>query len=166
MAKMRDLREVGADYALTGPNSTTLTQAFNKSAKSVFASFEDEAAWKEWLGLDVTWTSEKPFGVGTTRTVVANGQTIDEVFTVWEEPKRMTFYFVRSTLPLAAFAEDYRLTSTGPHSCELAWSFAYEWGGIWPGIFGRVFGAVFTYSGRKSLKKFAEMMAATDQYDQ
>lgn len=165
MPNMREMKAVDADYARTGPGTTTLKQAFDKPAASVFASFEDGAAWKEWLGLDVDWTSEKPFGVGTTRTVVANGQTIDEQFTVWEEPQRIAFYFVRSSLPLAAFAEDYTLTPTGPNSCELAWSFAYEWGGFLPGIIGPLFGLVFARMGRNSLKKFAAMMASTDRYD-
>ncbi len=163
--KLRTLRTVGPDYALTGPNSTTLVQPINSSAESVFASFEDGAAWKEWLNLDVEWTSGKPLGVGSTRTVIANGQQIDEVFTVWEPPLRMGFYFIFTTLPLATFAEDYTLKPTGENSCELHWSYAYEWGGPLPSIFGRIFGMIFARSGRASLKKLANLMENTDRYD-
>ena len=165
MPKIREMTAVHADYPFSGPNSTTLKQAIDKPIDSVFASFEDAPAWKEWLDLDVEWTSEKPFGFGTTRTVVVRNQQIDERFTVWEEPRQIAFYFERSTLPLAAFAEDYTLTSTGPSSCELAWTFAYEWGGPLPSIFGRIFGLVFASAGRASLKKLAKMMASTDRFD-
>ncbi len=165
MPKMRDMKAVGADYPFKGPNSTTLRQVINKPVESVFASFEDSAAWKEWLGLEVEWTSDKPFGVGTTRTVVANNQQFDEYFTVWENPLRMGFYFERGTLPLSAFAEDYTLRSISSSSCELTWTFAYEWSGPLPSIFGRLFGMVFTRSGKNGLKKLAAMMESTDRFD-
>ncbi len=163
---MREYKQVDADYPLSGPNSTTIRQVINKPAASVFASFEDAAAWKEWLGLDVEWTSEKPFGVGTTRTVIASGQTIDEVFTLWDEPHRMGFYFLRGSLPLAAFAEDYTLTPLSDTSCELAWSYAYEWGGPLGRLGEWGFGFVFFRSGKRSLAKLAKMMESTDRYDQ
>lgn len=132
----------------------------------MFASFEDGSAWKEWLGLDVEWTSEKPFGIGTTRTVKSNGQEIDETFLIWNEPYQMTFRFDRASIPLAAFAEDYKLTPLSDSSCELAWTYAYEWGGFLPGVMGKMFGAVFLRMGRNSLKKLATMMESTDRFDQ
>ena len=162
---MREMKVVDSDYPLNGPNQTTLKQVINKPAAAVFASFEDGPAWKEWLGIDVEWTSEKPFGVGTTRTVIASGQTIEEKFTIWEEPHRMGFYFERGTLPLAAFAEDYTLTPLGETSCELAWSYAYEWNGPLGGFGSWVFGLFFSRSGKRSLRKLAAMMASTDRFD-
>ena len=166
MAKIRTLQAVDGEYALTGPNSTTLKQVIKKPAQAVFASFEDAAAWKEWLGIEVEWTSEKPFGVGTTRTVIANGQSIDESFLVWDEPHRIGFRFDQTTLPLAAFAEDYTLTPLSETSCELAWSYAYEWSGPL-GRFGeRAFGFFFSRMGKRSLRKLARMMKATDRFDQ
>lgn len=162
---MREMKKVEADYPFSGPNSTTLRQVINKPAASVFASFEDAAAWKEWLGLDVEWTSDKPFGVGTTRTVITNGQTIEEVFTVWDEPDQMAFYFERTTLPLAAFAEDYTLTQLSETSCELAWTYAYEWNGPLGRLGEKGFGLFFSLTGKRSLGKLAKMMESTDRYD-
>lgn len=166
MAQQRVLRTVTANYPFSHSSSTTLRQPIGKPAAAVFASFEDAAAWKEWLDLEVTWTSARPFGVGTTRTVTARGQAIDERFTVWEPPYRMGFYFERTALPLAAFAEDYTLTPTGETSCELAWTYAYEWAGPLPSVFGRIFGLIFQANGRRALKKLATMMENTDRYDQ
>ena len=165
MPNLRKMRAVAADYPLSGPNATTVRQTINNSAESVFAALEDGPTWKEWMGIDVEWTSEKPFGVGTTRTVNVSGQQIDEVFTAWDEPLRMGFYFVRSTLPLKAFAEDYALTPLGPTSCELSWSFAYEWGGPLVGVFGRIFGIVFKRQGTSGLKKLATLMESTDRFN-
>ncbi|MEM8860830.1 MAG: SRPBCC family protein, partial [Chloroflexota bacterium] len=144
----------------------TLKQVINKPAESVFASFEDGPAWKEWLGLDVEWTSEKPFGVGTTRTVRTGGQEIDETFLIWHAPYQMAFRFDRSSLPLAAFAEDYKLIPLNDSSCQLSWTYAYEWGGFLPSVMGRLFGAVFSRMGRNSLSKLAKMMESTDRFDQ
>lgn len=165
MPKLKEMKAVGADYPFNGPHSTTLKQAINKPAEAVFASFQDGPAWKEWLNLDVEWTSPKPFGIGTTRTVRTNGQQIDEEFTLWEPPHRMGFYFVRSTLPLSAFAEDYTLTPTGESSCELSWTFAFEWGGPLPALLGPGFRFFFSQNGKRAIKKLAVMMEGTTRFD-
>ncbi len=162
---MHEMTKVKDDYPFSGPNSTTLRQVINKPAAAVFESFKDAAAWKEWIDLDVTWTSEKPFGVGTTRTVITRGQTIEEYFFIWDEPHHMAFRFDRGTLPLAAFAEDYTLTPLSDSSCELAWTYAYEWGGPLGRLGERAFGLVFARSGKSSLLKLAKMMETTNKYD-
>jgi hypothetical protein len=50
----------------------------------------------------VTWTSPRPFGAGTTRTVhmLGNATILDERFFRWEEGRRKSFYVVESNLPL------------------------------------------------------------------
>ncbi len=165
MHALRELRPVDADFAHTGPNHKTIRQNIPKSADAVFRALEDGPAWKEWLGIDVEWTSPKPFGVGTTRTVRGNGQQIDETFLVWEPGQRMAFRFDRATPPLRAFAEDYVITSTGENSCELAWSYALEWAGPFPAVTGRAFALMFRLNGRRALKRLAEMMENTTRFD-
>jgi hypothetical protein len=41
------------------------------SAEQLFATLEDGPSWSKWVPLirEVTWTSPKPFAIGTTRTV-------------------------------------------------------------------------------------------------
>ncbi len=164
MPKLRTLRAVDADYAATGPNTTTLRQAMARPAADLFRCLEDGPAWKEWLGIDVEWTSDPPFGVGTTRTVTRGRVRIDEEFLAWEEGRRMNFHFTRSTLPMAAFAEDYLIEPNGDDHCTLHWSYAYEWAGPLGPIGARGFGAVFARQGVRSLRRLAALLDDTDRY--
>ncbi len=159
MPKMKNCRPVDADYATNGPNTTTLHQAIPASAADLFRCFEDGPAWKEWLGIDVTWTSPRPFGVGTTRTINANRAVFDECFLVWDEQRRLNFRFDRASLPLSAFAEDYLIVVTGDNTCELRWSYAYEWRGPLRFVAAPVFGRLFAMNGRRALGALAELMA-------
>ena len=165
MATFRELRPVEVDYATTGPNRTTLVQEVAKPAETLFRILEDGPAWKEWLGIEVEWTSPKPFGIGTTRTVATARQVMDETFLAWDEGRRMAFRFDRSTLPLRAFAEDYVIEPTGDGSCELRWHYAFEWTGPLAPVTSRLFGAVFKRTGRRALGRLADLAATTDGYD-
>ena len=71
----------------------------------------------------------------------------------------MCFRFDRTTLPVAAFAEDYVVTPTSDTTCELAWHYAYEWGGPLEPVLGRIFGAGFALKGRRALSKLARLMS-------
>lgn len=78
---------------------------------------------------DITWTSERPFGVGTTRTVTAlKGVNVqEERFFRWREGTRKSFYAFKASGPLfKRFAEDYLLEPTGEDSCRFTWTIAYE----------------------------------------
>lgn len=113
--------QVGQEY-LDGARGPTLVHAFPFPAKVVFAALEDGPAWGEWLqGLQVEWTSPKPFKEGTTRTVKAGPHTIEEVFFAWEDGRRFAFRFERTTLPIGAGAEEYVLADTDD-GCELHWT--------------------------------------------
>jgi Polyketide cyclase / dehydrase and lipid transport len=78
---------------------------------------------------DVSWTSPRPFGVGTTRTVksLKGANVINEYFFRWEEGRRKSFYVVDSSAPLfKRFAEDYNVEPTSDDSCRFTWTIAYE----------------------------------------
>lgn len=155
---MREMKAVDASYATEGPNQNTLRQSIAVPANTLFNSLADGPAWKEWLGTDVEWTTPEPHGVGTTRTVTLNGQTIEEKFLTWDDGERITFRFDRCTLPMAAFAERYECVSSGASACELQWSYAFEWGGPLAPVLGRVFGIGFAAKGKRSLKKLAALL--------
>jgi hypothetical protein len=76
----------------------------------------------------VTWTSERPFGVGTTRTVKPGpGFALGEVYFHWEEGRQKSFYIAEATLPLfRCFAEDYLVEELSPSSCRFTWTIASE----------------------------------------
>ncbi|MDC0661383.1 SRPBCC family protein [Marinobacter sp. SS21] len=97
--------------------------------EQVFAVFKDEHSWPQWFGVidKVTWTSPKPFGVGTTRTVRLGPLKVDEYFFEWEENKRFSFYFTGTNLPFVkTLVEDYHLEALGPAITRFTYTVAYE----------------------------------------
>jgi len=87
---------------------------------------EDDHSWTVWAGVinHVEWTSPKPFGLGTTRTVtMASGlMTGWETFIAWEAGKRMGFCFTEATMDgIARFAEDWQVTANSANSCCVRW---------------------------------------------
>jgi hypothetical protein len=78
---------------------------------------------------DVSWTSPRPFGAGTTRTVssLKGVNVIKEHFFRWEEGRRKSFYVVESSAPLfKRFAEDYLVEPASEGTCRFTWTIAYE----------------------------------------
>ncbi len=122
MAKaIKDHKPVGEEYLATAkPNAAV--HRFPYPPEVVWAALLDGKAWTEWLPItNVVWTSPKPFGVGTTRTVEIGDQRVEETFFAWEDGRRMAFRFDRSTLPVSAAVEDYRLIPA-EGGCDLCWS--------------------------------------------
>jgi hypothetical protein len=77
----------------------------------------------------ITWTSPRPFGVGTTRTAEAlrGGNVIRERFFRWEEGRRQSFFVVEANTPMfRRFAEDYLVEPTSDDSCRFTWTIAHE----------------------------------------
>jgi hypothetical protein len=155
---MRELDKVDADYPLTGPNHTELRQRIGVGHTALWNCLADGEAWKEWLGIDVEFTTPEPHGPGTTRTVTTGRQTFEECFFTWSDGSEMSFRFDRATLPLKAFGEHYACEPRGDGACELVWSYAYEWGGPLPQIAGRLFGIGFALNGKRGLKKLAKLL--------
>lgn len=117
----KQYRKVGEEF-LAGGGGSSITMDIPFPAATVFAALEDGDAWQAWMDLNVNWTSPKPFGVGTTRTVsLANGAAIDEEFFAWEPGRRMAFCFVAGGLPVKAFVEDYVLEDA-PGGSRLTWT--------------------------------------------
>jgi hypothetical protein len=78
---------------------------------------------------EVTWTSPRPFGAGTTRTVksLRGLSVLHECFFRWEEGRRKSFYVVESSAPLfRRFAEDYLVEPVSGASCRFTWTIAWE----------------------------------------
>lgn len=164
--KLREMRPVTAEYASLGPNQRTHRQKIAKPAGVVFRILEDGPSWKEWFDLDVEWTSELPFGEGTTRTVTGRaGLCIDEYFVAWEDGRRMAFRFDRATLPVATFAEDWTVVPTSDDTSELEWSYAYEWSGLLAPVASRAFGIGFAVMGSRALRRLAAYAESTDGFD-
>jgi len=77
----------------------------------------------------VTWTSPRPLGVGSTRTVsaLAGAMVLREHFFRWEEGRRYSFCVEQASVPLfRRLAEDYLVEPTGEGSCAFTWTIAVE----------------------------------------
>ena len=100
------------------------------SPEQVFAVFEDPDSWPVWAAAikKVTWTSPKPFEVGTTRDVdIMGALTAHERFFIWDPPHRMAFYFVGTNRPaVVSLGEYYELESLGDGRSRFLWRVAYE----------------------------------------
>jgi hypothetical protein len=127
---MFQLNDIDMDFFQTTRFRFPATVELACTPDQLFTVFEDAHAWTVWAGpiKHVEWTSPKPFGVGTTRTVtMAGGMQGFEEFIAWERGKRMTFKFTHSNKDTtAAFGEDYVVTDLGNGRCRLDWIMAME----------------------------------------
>jgi Polyketide cyclase / dehydrase and lipid transport len=89
----------------------------------------DRSMWDWDLGVKrLTWTSPRPFGVGTTREVVLpfGAMTVREQFFRWDEGKGYSFYVAETDRPIVEqFAEDYEIEPDGAGSV-FTWTIALE----------------------------------------
>jgi hypothetical protein len=95
----------------------------------VFAIFEDGDSWPKWFRAihKVAWTSSRPYGVGSTRTVWMALVTLEEHFFRWEKDRRCSFYLTGHSMPLAhALAEDYLLEELSPGKTRFTYTVAME----------------------------------------
>jgi hypothetical protein len=114
----------------TAPEKLQAEFAIAKPAEQVWAELtsDDTLHWCRILD-EVEWTSERPFGVGTTRTVKSLKRTnvLHEHFFRWEEGRRHSFYVVEASAPLFnRFAEDYLVEPNGAGQCKFTWTIAFE----------------------------------------
>lgn len=122
-------RPVDALFFETAPWQFKNIVDLDAPASKVFAIFEDGESWPHWFRAihKVVWTSDKPYGVGTTRTVSLAAATIDEKFFIWEPDRRMAFYVTGSSAPLThAMAEDYLLEEPTPGKTRFTYRVAMD----------------------------------------
>jgi carbon monoxide dehydrogenase subunit G len=93
----------------------------------VLASDDALVSWARGI-TGAEWTSPRPFGVGTTRTVTVGGRVaaLRERFYRWDVGHRMTFTADASSAPgFRRFSEDVALAPTATGT-RLTWTFAIE----------------------------------------
>jgi hypothetical protein len=124
-------RPIGVEFFATATHSFVVEMDMDVGADELFSILDDEAAWPAWVspGIErVVWTSPRPHGPGTTRTVVMpGGLEVYETFFVWNHGRELAFHFTGTTQKLwDAFAERYEIIPGGAGRCRLRWSMAYE----------------------------------------
>lgn len=141
---------VDSSFFQAAPQRLRDTFEIARPAADVWAQLTGDSAlaWCRIL-TDVSWTSPRPFGVGTTRTVrgLGGASVIEERFFVWEEGRRQSFYAVATSVPMfRRFAEDLELEPTGDAACRLTWTIAIEsrpWSRPAAALNGLIFGTLF-----------------------
>lgn len=124
------LKPADESFLRSAPGRMSDTMEIGRPADAVWADLTSDQtlSWCRLLA-GVTWTSPRPFGEGTTRTVSTPGGllSLKEIYFRWEEGQRKSFYVAQATLPLfRTFAEDYVVEETSPSSCRFTWTVAFE----------------------------------------
>jgi hypothetical protein len=121
-------RKVGLEFLDSAPARFDSVVQVRATPAEIFETFEDAHSWTLWAPpiRRVEWTSPKPFGVGTTRTVyMAGGLVGREEFIAWEPGRRMAFRFdAVSRKQVDAFVEDYHVEDLDGRVCRVSWTMA------------------------------------------
>ncbi|MFF8596799.1 SRPBCC family protein [Streptomyces sp. NPDC015220] len=140
-------------------------------ARSVEVPYPVEETWAALTGDEVsswtkgmkrlTWTSPRPFGVGTTREIEMGGDfTLRERFFRWEEGRRKTFTAVEGTRPIFRhLVEDYVVEPTAGGS-RFSWRWAAELNRPWSLLKHPLDRFSFAPTGRSHIDGLAAHMAA------
>ncbi len=129
MTRWYPLESADADFFVSAPHVFTYQKRFAAPPAQVWEQLTSDTSITAWgpATKEVNWTSPRPFGVGTTREVVAlGGATMRERFFRWDEGSRHSFAAYESNLPLFnRFAEDYIVEADGADTL-FTWVVAIE----------------------------------------
>jgi hypothetical protein len=102
---------VDASFFDTAPMRFRNTVELAARPADVCAIFEDGESWPRWFRSihTVVWTSNKPYGVGTTRRAWLTGITGDEYFFRWEGGPLARTYFGSMVTKACKGLQDYVL---------------------------------------------------------
>jgi hypothetical protein len=122
------LETVGEEFLTTAPQRHSRRWRIDRPAEQVWAELVSDRPLHWCRGLDVSWTSSRPFGIGSTRQAkVLKVLAVQELFFAWEEGRRYAFGVTEANAPLFnGLAEDYVVDPAGPDACEFTWTIAYE----------------------------------------
>lgn len=148
---------VDVDFLATARHRFYAEETITATPEQIFEVFEDPHSWTVWATpiQRVEWTSPKPFGIGTTRTVSMSGNLVgEEVFIAWERGKRMAFCFTTmSQNSIESFAEDYQVTDLGNGTCKVQWTMAMQPKGF-SKVMLAVFGPIMAWYNRRMFSSF------------
>ncbi len=163
---MYECKVVDLSFLETAKNRFKAEVEIEATPEQIFESFEDAEDWTRWAPpiQKVEWTSPKPFGLGTTRTVSMSGDMVgDEVFIAWDYPKRMAFCFTACSKPMTeSFAEDYIVTPLDNGKTRVQWTMAMNSKGI-GAITMPLFSPLMRIGLKWMLKRFKKLVEAKAQ---
>jgi hypothetical protein len=124
---MSTLRPVSEDFFDSAAERYSQQWIIDQPAAAVWEELVGEKPLHWCRGLDISWTSPRPFGVGTTREAKVLGGVlkVQEHFFLWEEGRRYAFHVTQANAPLfQSLAEDYAIEPRGPEQCAFTWTIA------------------------------------------
>ncbi|KGI67756.1 SRPBCC family protein [Mycolicibacterium rufum] len=122
------LEPADAAFLDSAPHVFRYEKHYDAAPEQVWESLQSDASLSEWGSTvtSLTWTSPRPFGIGTTRTVALGPAQVHERFFRWDEGSGYSFYVYESNAPLfRRFAEDYRVEPDGTGT-RFTWVVAIE----------------------------------------
>ncbi|EME97619.1 SRPBCC family protein [Streptomyces mobaraensis NBRC 13819 = DSM 40847] len=125
--------EAGDSFLASAPMRHTRTVDLPFPPEETWAVLTGDEASSWTRGMEkLTWTSERPFGVGTTREIHMSGNfVLKERFYRWDDGKRKTFTGTAASRPIfRRLVEDYVVEPT-PHGSRLRWLWAAELRAPW-----------------------------------
>jgi hypothetical protein len=128
MTRWYALEPTDAGFFDSAPHVFRYEKHYDAPPERVWESLQSDeslAAWGKTVG-SVTWTSPRPFGVGTTREVATGPALVREHFFAWDEGSGYAFYVTEANVPIfRRFAEDYRVEPQGSGT-RFTWLVAIE----------------------------------------
>jgi hypothetical protein len=129
MAKFHHLEAADESFFSSAPHVYRFPVELSVSPERVWESLTSDGSLADWgLGIKLSWTTPRPFGVGTGRrvTMPLGLMTVNERFFIWEEGSRYSFFVETADRPiLRRFAEDYVVEKT-PTGSRFIWTIAIE----------------------------------------
>lgn len=127
---MFDAKPVDETFFTTAPVKLKATFEIDQPAAKVWDDLTNDTAL-HWCRIlePIEWTSPKPYGVGTTRTVrsLKGMNVFNEEFFIWEEGRRKAFYVKKTSAPMFhSFSEDYLVEPRGDAACTFTWTVAID----------------------------------------
>lgn len=125
-----ELQPVDETFFETAPTRLADTFEIARPATEVWVELVADGALSFCRSLrGARWTSPRPFGVGTTRTMPSlfGVLIVEETYFRWEEERRQSFYAHHTSLPMfRRFAEDYLVEETSPTTSRFTWTIALD----------------------------------------
>lgn len=129
MTRWYPLEPADDDFLTSAPHIFRFEKRFAAPPSKVWESLVSDESLTAWSPMikELTWTSPRPFGVGTTREVLPlGGPRTRERYYRWDEGHSHAFYATESTMPLfRRFAEDYIVEPDGDGT-KFTWVMALE----------------------------------------
>lgn len=135
MATFKPLKPIDESFFRTANLIATASMEARCPPERLMETLAGDVVWTQWAPAlkKVEWTSPKPYGQGSKRTVhLQGGQAVKENFFIWKPNQQVAFYVEEATISgIDSFAENYEITVLdNGQTTRLKWTVALQVTGI------------------------------------